>query len=126
MAVKRFVNYLIGVSILANCLVVILVVSSCGGRNGDGYNGGGDGYGSGDGTGNSDGSGDDQGFAEIKTVIDANCGKCHDGTNQKPFNTEARFRSSKALARIENGTMPPSGNLNADAKSKLVAYLKDK
>lgn len=114
MPAKKIVNWLVGASLLTNVVVLVLVATSCGGRNGDGY-------------GEQEPEpqapqGDD--WNAIKKVVDAACGKCHDGTNQKAFDSDTRLRSSKALTRLENGTMPPGGKIDPTNKSRLIAYLK--
>ncbi len=66
-----------------------------------------------------------QAWLDIKPVVAAQCGKCHDGVKQKPaFDSAAAFKGSNALKRIEGGTMPPGGKIDPEAKAKLVAYLK--
>ncbi len=65
-----------------------------------------------------------QAWLDIKPVVQAQCGKCHDGVKQKAFDSAAAFKGSKALLKIEAGAMPPSGQIDADAKAKLIAYLK--
>ncbi len=66
-----------------------------------------------------------QAWLDIKPLVQAQCGKCHDGIKQKPaFDSAAAFKGSGALKRLEAGTMPPGGNIDPEAKAKLVAYLK--
>lgn len=67
----------------------------------------------------------DDGFAAVKPLVDANCGKCHDGVKQTPkFDTAAAFKGSKAKARLMAATMPPApATISASDKAKLLAYL---
>ena len=118
---KKIVNWFVGASVMLNAIMIIMIASSCGGRNDGGYADGGDEQGPP--PDDTDGGGSDD-WGAIKTVIDGACGKCHNGTNQKAFDSEQRFRSSKALARLEAGTMPPGGKIDPTAKAKLIGYLK--
>jgi len=66
----------------------------------------------------------DAAWDELKPIVAANCGGCHNGTTHPlKFDSGAAFKRSKAKARISNGTMPPSGALAPDAKAKMLAYL---
>lgn len=67
---------------------------------------------------------EDAAFAAVKPVVQAKCGGCHNGSvHPLNFGNGATFKASRAAARIKAGTMPPSGPLDADSKSKLLAYL---
>lgn len=62
--------------------------------------------------------------ADIKPLIDANCGKCHNGTKEPAFDTADKFKASKAKARLGAGTMPPApATISAADKQKLLAFL---
>jgi hypothetical protein len=66
----------------------------------------------------------DPAWDELKPLVVANCGGCHNGTTHPlKFDSGAAFKRSKAKARISNGTMPPSGALAPDVKAKMLAYL---
>ncbi len=65
----------------------------------------------------------DTAYVAIAPLIKKDCGTCHaDGGIQKPFDA-ARFKSSKAKARLVAGTMPPGGKIDAVDKAKLLTYL---
>lgn len=70
----------------------------------------------------------DPSFADVKPVIDRNCGKCHNGSvHPLKFDTAAKFKGSKAKARIANNTMPPApAVMSAEDKGKLLAFLEGK
>lgn len=62
-------------------------------------------------------------FAQVAVVIQANCAKCHDGTNQPAF-TEANFKASKAKDELTSGGMPlPPNTISAADKAVLLTYL---
>lgn len=115
---RSTVRTFLAASVVVNLIVVLVVFVSCGGRNG--YTDGGDEQGPPPG----EDGGEEYGWDDAAVDLKAACGKCHDGAGQKAFDSKARLFSSKALARIENGTMPPGGGGDAGAKSRLVAYLK--
>lgn len=60
-------------------------------------------------------------YEEIKPLIASNCAgsSCHGGA-QKAFDSEERWLSSSAKARIESGNMPPQKKLAEDVKAKLL------
>lgn len=69
------------------------------------------------------GGGGAAGWDSVKALVQKDCAGsgCHDGT-QRPFD-EARFKSSKAKARLEAGTMPPGGRISAADKSAMLNFL---
>lgn len=68
---------------------------------------------------------DDPAWLEIKPVVDANCGGCHNGsTHPLRLDSKQAFRSAKVRTRITNGSMPPAPRKLAEAdKAALLAYL---
>lgn len=60
-------------------------------------------------------------FKAVKQLIADNCGKCHNGSVQKAFDSEARWNSSNAKARITNGSMPTDKKLSDSDKNTLLA-----
>lgn len=58
---------------------------------------------------------------KAQPLIAVYCANCHDGVKQKAFDTEERWLTSKAKARIENNTMPPNKPLESDVKAKFIA-----
>ena len=94
---------------------VIILAAACGDGGGAYGDGGGDDGGQGP---------DDPAYAEVKPIVDRECGKCHNGsTHPLRFPNGAAFKASRAKARIANGTMPPGGGLKPDDKAALLAYL---
>lgn len=66
----------------------------------------------------------DKAWDEIKPLVQTRCGGCHNGTvHPIKFDTAAKFKGSRAKARITDGSMPPGGGLSATDKQKLLAYL---
>jgi hypothetical protein len=66
----------------------------------------------------------DAAWDELKPIVAANCGGCHNGsTHPLKFDSGAAFKRSKAKVRISNGSMPPTGALAPDVKAKMLAYL---
>lgn len=64
-------------------------------------------------------------FVAIKPVVERACGGCHNGqVHPLKLDTEARWKGSKARARLEAGTMPPGGRIDAGDKAALLAYFK--
>ncbi len=63
---------------------------------------------------------DSEKFVAIKPLIAKTCGKCH-GVTQKAFDSEARWKSSKAKARIIDGSMPQGSTLDPKDKEALLA-----
>lgn len=60
-------------------------------------------------------------YAAVSTLVDANCGRCHNGTiHPLTFNEESWY-ASKARNRIEDNTMPPDVALEKDTRSKLLS-----
>lgn len=64
-------------------------------------------------------------FEEVRPVVAANCGKCHNGVKHPlDFSKAGVFKASKAKARLTAGTMPPAPATISDAdKATLLAYL---
>lgn len=60
-------------------------------------------------------------FKAVKQLISDNCGKCHNGSVQKAFDSEARWNGSQAKARITNGSMPTDKKLSDQDKNTLLA-----
>lgn len=60
-------------------------------------------------------------FGQVQPLIAEHCANCHDGVKQKAFDSEERWLSSKAKARIENGSMPPNKPLSKDVKDRFLA-----
>lgn len=67
----------------------------------------------------------DPAWDAIRPVVTRNCTKCHNGTiHPLDFSKKAVFKSSKAKARLQAGTMPPAGNvISKEDKDKLLKYL---
>lgn len=67
----------------------------------------------------------DKAWDEIKPVVDRNCTKCHNGSvHPLKFDTAAKFKGSKAKARITDRTMPPAPAVMSDTdRQKLLTYL---
>lgn len=66
----------------------------------------------------------DTAFDSVKSVVDAKCAKCHNGsTHPLNFDAPGVFKASKAAARIKAGTMPPTGPLDDASKVTLLGYL---
>lgn len=70
-------------------------------------------------------------FADVQPIVEAKCGgaACHDDggplrTAAEFVNDEARFKAT-GTARIDDGSMPPSGStaLTAEEKTKLLEFL---
>jgi len=77
----------------------------------------------------SDAPKEDKAFSEIKPIIDRSCAVsgCH--ANSGFIKSGDAFRKSKALVRLENGSMPKKPSAAADQfsvvdKEKLLAYLR--
>lgn len=68
-----------------------------------------------------DTGGEGPSFAAIKPNVDRYCGGCHNGSNQRVFKDGEDFK--RAAGRIENGTMPPSGNLPLDVKNDFLEFI---
>lgn len=66
----------------------------------------------------------DKGWLVVRPLVDAYCGPCHNGQNQKPFDSGKRFAESRAGKRIESGEMPPTGPLDPVVKASMLAYLR--
>lgn len=67
----------------------------------------------------------DAAFDAVKPLVAKNCGGCHNGsTHPLKFDSGAKFKASKAKARLTAGTMPPSPKTISDEdKQALLAYL---
>lgn len=66
----------------------------------------------------------DTAFEAVRPLVEQKCGPCHNGTvHPLKFDTGAKFKASKAKARITADTMPPTNKLDSDSKQKLLAYL---
>ena len=62
-------------------------------------------------------------FGEVKAIVDANCGGCHNDKGQRAFNG-TNFKASNAAARIKDGSMPPPPKrLSGPDKDALLGYL---
>lgn len=65
----------------------------------------------------------DPAFSKVSSIVEANCGGCHNGKVQRQFNA-SNFKTSGAAKRIKNGTMPPPPRtLSAPDKESLLSYL---
>ena len=68
----------------------------------------------------------DQKWLGIKPVLFESCGgaNCHSGGRErdKIIQSKAGFFGSIACARVENGSMPPNGSLDAAMKDAILAY----
>ncbi len=62
-------------------------------------------------------------FINIKDTIRANCSRCHNGSIQKAFDSERRWRSSDAQNRIRNEQMPPDKRMEPNDKKTLLDYF---
>lgn len=67
----------------------------------------------------------DAAFDAVKPVIARNCAGCHNGsTHPLRFDSGAKFRASKAKAKLTGGLMPPPPKTISDEdKRALLAYL---
>ena|SRR3990167_3268525 len=67
----------------------------------------------------------DQAWLDLKPIVQANCGGCHNGTTHPlVFDSGAKFKASKAKAKLVAGLMPPPpAVISADAKAKMLTYL---
>jgi hypothetical protein len=63
-------------------------------------------------------------WANVKVIIDRDCGSCHNGVKETAFTSGAVFKASKAKAKLTGGLMPPPPKtIPAGDKSALLAYL---
>jgi hypothetical protein len=61
---------------------------------------------------------------QVKTIVAANCVKCHDGTKEPLLTPESAFRASPVKAKLTASAMPPPPNVLADAdKQALLSFL---
>ena len=56
-------------------------------------------------------------FAEIKPLVDAYCGGCHNG-DSKPVIDEYNWGTAREL--VKNDIMPKNGTLPEDVKAKML------
>lgn len=62
-------------------------------------------------------------FDAIASIVNSNCGGCHNGSGQRLFNA-SNFKDSAAAERIKNGSMPPPPKrLSGEDREKLLGYL---
>lgn len=63
----------------------------------------------------------DKSWAVVKPIVDAECGRCHDGAQQTKL-TKANF-GDLAKAKIASGAMPKDRALDPAEKAALLAYF---
>jgi hypothetical protein len=63
-------------------------------------------------------------WTDVAAIIQANCGKCHNGVKEPAFTSGAVFKASTAKAELTSGAMPqPPNVISASDKAALLAYL---
>ena len=75
-----------------------------------------------------DGGGDsalEEKYNEIKSTLTSSCetAGCHAGGAIADLSTASKFKNGNSKARIENGTMPPGGNISEADKEKLLSFF---
>lgn len=58
----------------------------------------------------------------LKSLVDAECGRCHNGTTHPTVFNASNFGNSGVQARIANDSMPPDRDLDDETKARFLAY----
>lgn len=68
-------------------------------------------------------------FTAVKTLMQANCQSCHNGTNAnggKDWTVDCNIVANKSRIKaraVDEGTMPPTGPLPQTEKDKITAWI---
>ena len=68
-------------------------------------------------------------FTAVKTLMQANCQSCHNGSNAnggKDWTVDCNIVANKARIKaraVDEGTMPPTGPLPQSEKDKITAWI---